>query len=87
MPFKKIPHFTSRAFQLIQSLKAIAVYVEPTERIDFIADEPDNRVLEVAVAAHARVIVTGNTTDFSFPEFRGILIQTPKEFYEEFFSV
>jgi predicted nucleic acid-binding protein len=72
---------------LIQALKDIAVYVEPTERIDFIADEPDNRVLEVAVAAKARVIVTGNNQDFAFPEFRGIIIQTPKEFYEEFFKV
>jgi len=40
----------------------------------------------LAIAAKARVIVTGNTNDFSFTEFRGIIIQTPKAFYEEFFS-
>jgi len=71
---------------LIQIIKTIAIYVEPTERIDFIADEPDNRVLEAAIAAKARVIVSGNTNDFSFTEFRGIIIQTPKAFYKEFFS-
>jgi uncharacterized protein len=85
--FRGIPHFSARAVKLIQAIKAIALYVEPTERIDFIADEPDNRVLEAAFAARARVIVTGNSNDFSFSAFRGILIQTPREFYEEFFGV
>ncbi len=84
--FKKIPHFADRASKLIQAIKEIAFLILPTERIQVIADEPDNRVLEVAVAAQARVIVTGNTRDFSFSSFRNILIQTPKEFYEEFFA-
>ncbi len=85
--FKKIPQFADRAVKLIQAIKKIAFTVVPTERIDFISDEPDNRVLEVAVAANARVIVTGNTKDFNFSQFRGIVIQTPKEFYEEYFKV
>ncbi|MEQ1746439.1 MAG: hypothetical protein ABMA02_13500 [Saprospiraceae bacterium] len=69
---------------MIQALKAIAVIIEPVERISVISDEPDNRILEITVAANARVIVTGNTNDFSFVQFRGILIQTPKAFYEAF---
>ncbi len=84
--FKKIPHFSTRALQLIRAIKDVAIYVEPVERITVIADEPDNRVLEVAVAAKARVIVTGNTNDFVFSEYREIVIQTPKEFYEEFYE-
>ena len=79
--FKKIPLFSEKAKKLIQSLKEISLFVKPTERITEIADDPDNRVLEVAIAASAFVIVTGNTNHFSFSEFRGIKIQTPKEFY------
>ena len=71
---------------MIRAIREVAIYVEPVERITFIADEPDNRVLEVAVAAKARVIVTGNTNDFVFSEYRGIVIQTPKEFYDEFYE-
>ncbi len=82
--FKKLnPAFPAKAKQLIKSLKAIAVMVEPQERITVISDEPDNRILEVAVAAEAKAIVTGNTNHFNFKEFRGIQIKSPKDFYEE----
>jgi putative PIN family toxin of toxin-antitoxin system len=79
---KKYPDFPRKAKQLIMALKAIAVQVEPTETITIISDEPDNRILEVTVAADAATIVTGNTSHFNFSEFRGIQIKSPKEFYE-----
>ena len=79
----KFPGFPERAKKLIKALKNIAIMVEPNEVITIISDEPDNRVLEVAVAANAQAIVTGNTSDFSFEEFRGIKIKSPKDFYEE----
>lgn len=85
--FKKIPNFSDRALKLIHALKEIAFFVEPKEIITAIADDPDNRVLEVAITADAKVIVTGNTNDFSFSEFRGIMIQTPKDFYEDFLRI
>ncbi|HOY20184.1 MAG TPA: putative toxin-antitoxin system toxin component, PIN family [Haliscomenobacter sp.] len=82
--FKKIKGFAAKASKLIRSIKEIALMVDPQEQIAIIADAPDNRVLEAAVEAKARVIVTGNSRDFTFTEFRGIKIQSPKEFYEEF---
>lgn len=80
---KKYPNFPKKAKQLIKALKAIAIVAEPNETITVIADEPDNRVLEIAVAADAFAIVTGNIHHFGFEEFRGILIKSPKDFYEE----
>lgn len=80
---KKFPGFPENAKKLILALKDIAVAVEPNEVITVIADEPDNRILEVAVASNAHAIVTGNTNDFDFEEFRGIKIKSPKDFYEE----
>ena len=64
--------------------RKLAVFVEPKEIITAIPDEPDNRILELAVTAKARAIVTGNINHFNFTEFRSIKIQTPKEFYEKF---
>jgi uncharacterized protein len=84
--FKKIPGFSNRAIKFIKILKEISFFVDPQEIIYEIADDPDNRVLEVAVTANASVIVTGNTNDFSFSEFRGIKIQTPRAFYESFIN-
>ena len=80
---KKFPGFSERAKKLIEALKDIAVTVEPNEVITFIADEPDNRILEAAVASGAHAIVTGNTSDFDFEEFRNVKIKSPKDFFEE----
>ncbi len=80
---KKFAGFPERAKKMIEALKEIAVYVEPDEVFTVIADEPDNRILEAAVAADVHAVVTGNTNDFDFESFRGIKIKSPKVFYEE----
>ena len=48
--------------------------VETTESVAVLADEPDNRILECALAATARVIVTGDRAMPARGEFRGIRI-------------
>ena len=82
--FKKITQFSSKALKLIKVVKSLALRFEPTISINVITDEPDNRLLELAVAANAAVIVTGNTRDFNFDSYQGILIQSLKFFYESF---
>ncbi len=81
--FKKYPNFVAKAQGLIVALQKIAVFVEPTETIQVLPDEDDDKFLELAVAAQASYIVTGNTKDFPMSEFRGIKICTPKAFYED----
>lgn len=82
----KFPGFPERATKLIEALKRIAVHVEPTENITLISDDPDNRILEAAVASDAHAIITGNTSDFDFEKFREIKIKSPKDFYEEWIN-
>jgi predicted nucleic acid-binding protein len=43
-------------------------------------DEPDNRILECAVTAKARVIVTGDQAMLALGEYRGIRILSLKDF-------
>ena len=48
--------------------------VVPTETINILADEPDNRILECAVAANADAIVTGDRQMLALGNFRNIPI-------------
>jgi putative PIN family toxin of toxin-antitoxin system len=41
-------------------LSDLAEHVEPRSRLHVLADEPDNRILECAVAGRADLIVTGD---------------------------
>ena len=81
--FAKFKGFEEKALELIEDIKRISIWFEPTEVIDVLTDKDDNMFIELAVEANANYIVSGNTNDFTFKEFRGISILTPKEFYEE----
>ncbi len=48
--------------------------VEPRGTIRVLEDEPDNRILECALAANADLIVTGDRAMLSLERFRGIRI-------------
>ncbi len=67
--------------ELMEDINRKALIVIPTKRLKIIgADEPDNRVLECAIKAEADFIITGNRRHFSFEEFKGSKIVTPREF-------
>jgi putative PIN family toxin of toxin-antitoxin system len=66
-----------------RQLRVIARLVEPTESITAIeADATDDRILECAIAAEAKVIVSGDTHLLSLVSFRGIPIQRVAEFLD-----
>jgi putative PIN family toxin of toxin-antitoxin system len=50
--------------------------VRPVERLTLLADEPDNRILECAVAGNAQAIITGDKAMLALGEVRGIAIIT-----------
>ena len=55
-------------------LSEAGVFVEPSEPLAVLADEPDNRILECALAAGAQLIVTGDRAMLTQREFRSIRI-------------
>ena len=65
--------------RFLEDIEKASLMVEPTLHLHFSSDEPDNRFLECAVAAHAHYVVTGNTKHFP-DEFQGIRIMSPAEF-------
>ena len=82
--FDKITNFRAKAEKLLENIEKIAEFYEPTMRLNVISDDTDNRFLELGIAAHADFIITGNFTDFTFAEFEGIKIVSPKYFYENY---
>src|SRR5689334_1613215 len=59
--------------------------VEPNERITAVPNDPDDdRILECAVAADSKVIVTGDKHLLSMESFRGIEIMKVEGFLQRF---
>ena len=61
-------------------LDEIAEWVRPVNRLRILADDPDNRVLECAVAGGAAVLVTGDHALLRLGSFEGIAIVTIREY-------
>lgn len=57
-------------------LSELAETVRPVERLALLADEPDNRILECAVAGKAAAIVTGDKAMLAVGQVNGIAIIT-----------
>ncbi len=73
-----------RIEQFLQSVSRVTTVLKTHPHIHVLQDEPDNRILECAVAAHAEYLVTGDrhllalqryesTTLISLAEFLGLL--------------
>jgi putative PIN family toxin of toxin-antitoxin system len=72
-----------------EELARIAVYladlgriVKPRRKLAVLRDEPDNRILECAVAGHADIIVTGDQAMLELGEHKGIRVVTLKAFLD-----
>jgi putative PIN family toxin of toxin-antitoxin system len=63
-------------------LSGFAEQVVPRERLNVLSDEPDNRVLECAVAGHARWIVTGDRQMLKLGHYEGVQIITVRAMRE-----
>ena len=63
-------------------LSELAEHVAPGSRVQVLADEPDNRVLECAVAGHADLIVTGDRAMLRLGRYEGIQIVSLRAFLE-----
>ncbi|MGH8270870.1 MAG: putative toxin-antitoxin system toxin component, PIN family [Gammaproteobacteria bacterium] len=58
----------------------LAQLVEPGRRLKVLRDEPDNRILECALAAKAEMIVTGDKAMLALDEYKHIRMMTLREF-------
>lgn len=69
---------------LIEKIETYAVTFSVTENIMACPDPDDNMILELAVAAQAACIVTGDKHLLSLHPFRDIPILSPSDFLKLF---
>ena len=63
-------------------IKKFSEVVKPKERLAIIADDPDNRILECAVAGQTDFIISGDQHLLHLKNYQGIKILTPAAFLE-----
>jgi len=63
-------------------LGELATTVKPSRRLKVLKDDPDNRVLECAVAGRAALIVTGDRALLALGQFRGVRIVSLRDYLE-----
>ena len=61
-------------------LSELALTVRPRQKLRVVKDDPDNRVLECALAGRADAIVTGDSALLDLGEFRGVRVISLREY-------
>ena len=61
-------------------LAEISELCQPTRKVRVLKDDPDNRVLECALAGHADAVVTGDRAMLSLRQYKGIEILSLKDY-------
>jgi len=64
-------------------LSTIATFVSPRRRLHVVEDEPDNRVLECALAGRAQAVVTGDRALLALHDFRGVRLLSLRHYLDE----
>jgi uncharacterized protein len=80
--FARFPDFFGKAENLLADIETKAQKFVPSTKLDLISDKDDNMILELADECKADFIITGNTNDFTFSEYKQTKIVSPKEYWE-----
>lgn len=67
---------------IVERIRVVAEVVEPTFTLGVVADEPDNRVIEAAVAARVDAVVTGDAMLLAVGDHDGIPIVSAARFLD-----
>ncbi len=76
-----------RRHEILELLSAAAVWVEPREVVRDCRDPKDNRYLELALAAGATAILSGDSDLLVLHPWRGVRILRPAAFLGQFGTV
>lgn len=73
---------SARREEFLEALIERAVFLEPAEAVRACRDPKDDKVLELAIAGKAQLIVSGDQDLLTLSPFRGVEILRPEEFLE-----
>ena len=77
---KKLLWDNSKTESAVRLIKNFSEEVHPQERLAIIVDDPDNRILECAVAGQANFIISGDKHLLNLKNFQEINVVTPADF-------
>jgi putative PIN family toxin of toxin-antitoxin system len=63
-------------------LTELSLSVKPRQRLHVVKDDPDNRILECAVAGDAAVIVTGDRALLALGEYKGVRVISLRDYLD-----
>lgn len=69
---EKIGVLEDEVQRVIRQIGKVAEVIKPQKKLEVLNDEPDNRILECALAAEANVIVTGDKHLLKLKNYEGI---------------
>jgi uncharacterized protein len=64
------------------NLADLALVVNPERRLDILRDEPDNSILECAVAGSCDLVVTGGREMLELGEFEGVRVVSLRDYLQ-----
>ena len=79
---KKLLWDNAKTQSAVRRIRNFSEEVHPQERLAIIVDDPDNRILECAVAGQADFIISGDHHLLDLKNYQGIKIVTPARFLE-----
>ena len=82
--FAHFPEFALKAREVLANIEKKATSYHPSITLNLISDKNDNKILELADECEADFIITGNTNDFTFPNYKKTIIVTPKDYWEKY---
>jgi len=77
---KKLLWDNSKTEGAVRLIKNFSEEVHPQERLAIIVDDPDNLILECAVAGQADFIISGDKHLLNLENLQGINVVTPADF-------
>lgn len=80
MAYPKLRRIFGEPAPIVRLVEHMALVVEPSAKVNALADDPDNRLLEVADETGADFIVTGDAALLTIGHWHVTTIATPREF-------
>ena len=79
---RKHADYRDSLLAIIKEIEKVAIEVEPAETVFGIRDPDDEVYLATAVAGDAIVLITGNSRDFTEPNYGSVEVLSPRAFLD-----
>jgi len=77
---KKFGFSTAKSELLRQKIRKSFIIIHPTRKLSVLKDDPDNRVLEAAIAGGCQYLITGDKELLTLKRYKSIKIVTPAQY-------